>query len=95
MQLVDEKGLPYKQNIEVSPLSQNTMQEMPDVAIDDCGHFVVVWIDDRNGNSDIYAQRFAANAAPIRSCFRVNEATDNQRSPAIAMNGAGFGLCIQ
>ena len=96
MQLVDAKGLPVKRNIEVSPLSVNTTQGTPDVAMDDLGHFVVVWFDDREGNGDIYAQMFAANAAPIGSCFKVNDdnTSNNQRSPAIAMNSHGdFVIC--
>jgi hypothetical protein len=96
MQLVDAKGLPFKKNIEVSPLSANVSQGTPDVAMDDLGHFVVVWWDDRDGNGDIYGQMFAANATPIGSCFKVNDdiTANNQRSPAIAMNGDGdFVIC--
>ncbi len=96
MQLVDAKGIPVGKNLPVSPNPQPGFQEAADVAVDDRGHFVVTWMDEREGNMNIYAQRFAANGAPIGWWFKVNEdeSANSQRVPAIAMNGAGdFVIC--
>ena len=96
MQLVDAKGIPVGKNLPVSPNPQFGFQEAADVAMDDRGHFVVTWMDEREGNMNIYAQRFAANGAPIGWWFKVNEdeTANGQRVPAIAMNGAGdFVIC--
>ncbi|MBN1347887.1 T9SS type A sorting domain-containing protein [candidate division KSB1 bacterium] len=95
-QIVSSKGLPFKGNLEVHSLSGSLQQNHPDVAVNDLGHFVVVWDDNRSGNYDIYAQRFAANGEPIGSDFKVNSNTSstNETDPAIAMTGAGdFVVC--
>ena len=105
VQLVDAKGLALKKNTGVPPLSGGMTQEEPDVAMDDRGHFVVVWIDNY-ATGDIYARRLAANATPIDSGFKVNdidavhylingERVDfHYHKPSIAMNGNGdFVIC--
>jgi hypothetical protein len=45
----------------------------PGLAVGDTGQFCVVWQDCRNGNPDIYAQRFDCNAAAQGANFRVNQ----------------------
>jgi hypothetical protein len=44
-------------------------------AMDSAGNFIVAWIDYRNGNSDVYAQRFDQDGNPIGSNFRINQET--------------------
>lgn len=95
-QLFGSKGFAAQNNIEVSPVSGTVLQRDPDVAMNDLGHFVVVWADDHSGDFDIYAQMYAANATPIGSSFKVNDdVTDNaQIYPAIDMDGEGnFVIC--
>ncbi len=97
IQLFGDKGFAYKNNIEVCTMSGTSRQQSPDVAMDDLGHFVVVWCDTRNDYGDIYAQMYTANAFPKTfSPFRVNDNTANvvQLYPAVAMNGNGkFVVC--
>ncbi len=66
-------------------------QHSPRVAVLPGGGFVVVWYDNRNGDEDIYIQRFDSSATPVGQNIRVN--TDNteirQAFPAIAADGNG------
>jgi len=66
-------------------------QGNPAVAVDASGNFVVVWHDERNGNWDIYAQRYTADGTPIGSNFRVDDdnKNENQEYPAVAVDAAG------
>ncbi|MBN1350583.1 T9SS type A sorting domain-containing protein [candidate division KSB1 bacterium] len=95
-QLFGDKGFAYKNNIEAYSASGTVPQRDPDVAMNDLGHFVVVWDDNRDGDYDIYARKFAANGTPMGSSFKVNDdvAGRTQIYPAIAMNGDGsFIIC--
>jgi PhoPQ-activated pathogenicity-related protein/Ca2+-binding RTX toxin-like protein len=67
-------------------------QTAPSVALDSLGSFVITWQSaGQDGSGDgIYARRFAYDATPLSSDFRVNSfTTADQRSPAIAMNDSG------
>ncbi len=60
------------------------------VAMDADGDFVVVWQDNRNMGSDIYAQRYDAAGTPIGHNFKVNDNLGgDQFGPAVAMNPSG------
>jgi hypothetical protein len=63
----------------------------PSIAIDGTGRFVVSWIDHRNGNPDIYAQRFNSSGTAIGSNFKVCDDTGNAwpAYPAVAMDSVG------
>jgi hypothetical protein len=67
-------------------------QDMPAVAMDASGNFVVAW---RSNNQDgsgtgIYAQRYDASGGTQGSQFRVNTTTANgQDNPIVAMNASG------
>lgn len=45
----------------------------PKVAADWKGNFVITWHDFRNGNADIYAQRFDSTGALVDTNFKVND----------------------
>jgi len=66
-------------------------QHSPRVAVLPDGGFVVVWYDNRNGDDDIYFQRFDSAAAVIGQNILVT--TDNTKTkqafPAIAADGNG------
>jgi hypothetical protein len=67
-------------------------QTNPAVAMDGAGNFVVTWQSSGQDGSGygIYAQRYNAAGVAVGSEFRVNTfTTDNQRLPAVAMDGAG------
>ncbi|MEW6049813.1 MAG: T9SS type A sorting domain-containing protein [Candidatus Zixiibacteriota bacterium] len=65
-------------------------QTQPRVAVSsNC--FIVVWSDARNGNSDIYYQRFSSVGAAIGQNQRVNDDTTSahQAGPAVGVDYAG------
>jgi len=67
-------------------------QLLPRVAIDDAGDFTVVWQSyGQDGSaSGIFGRSFASGGSPLGAEFQVNTyTTDNQVTPAIAMNAAG------
>ena len=66
-------------------------QWVPAIAPDGPGNFVITWLDNRNGNYDIYAQSYNSSGTPLGSNFKVNDdaGTANQIYPAIAMEGSG------
>jgi hypothetical protein len=66
-------------------------QEDPAIARDPSGNFVITWEDYRNGNYDIYFQRYNSSGTPLGTNFKVNDdiGTSDQYSPAIAMDGSG------
>jgi|GEM_PF-1486173 len=71
----------------------NTIQIMPDVALNDSGVFVVVWQDYRNANfePDIYYQFFDQTGLPINTNQQVNDDTNfqKQQAPVVALNQTG------
>ncbi len=74
-------------------VNDNTVSNhiFPDVAMDDNSNVVVVWEEEREGQYDIYAQRFNANGNPLWGNFKVNDETNstNQMHPAIGMDAEG------
>ncbi|MCJ7496734.1 MAG: hypothetical protein MUO78_01185 [candidate division Zixibacteria bacterium] len=63
----------------------------PAIAKDPSGNFIITWQDYRDGNYDIYAQRYNSSGIPSGSNFEVNDdvGTSYHYSPAIAMDGLG------
>ncbi|MDI6767290.1 MAG: hypothetical protein QME52_10755 [Bacteroidota bacterium] len=63
----------------------------PSVVMDVSGNFVIVWQDDRNGNNDIYCQRYNSSGTAQGENFKVSDdaGTASQLSPSIAMDGSG------
>lgn len=95
-QIAGNVGYPVKTNQKANNDVGTTSQRAPAIAINACGQFVIAWQDARNGNSDIYAQRFAANGAPLGSNFKVNDdvTTQPQQEAAVAMDSVGnFIVC--
>jgi len=64
-------------------------QQLPAVASDGAGKFVVVWTSDQDpgGGAGVYARRFSSAGAPLDAAeFRVNTtAAGNQTRPTVAM----------
>lgn len=84
-------GFPTKQNFLVNENPGIGTHWYPDAAIDNEGHSIIVWDDMRNGNYDIYAQRYDGSGNPIGANFRVDDDVSNegQRNPAVATDGIG------
>jgi hypothetical protein len=90
-QKYDPSGTPLGSNFKVNDDSGSTWQEEPAIKIDGSGNFVITWCDRRNGNLDIYAQRYDSSGTPIGSNFKVNDdfGSASQLHPAIGMDGSG------
>lgn len=69
------EGLPIGPNFKVNDDTSDIEQEHPSVAVDSLGNFVVVWADERNGNFDVYAQRYSGEGVAIGINFKVNDDT--------------------
>jgi hypothetical protein len=64
-------GTPLGPNFKVNDDVGNTDQTIPEIAIDSCGNFIIAWQDKRNGNWDIYAQRYLSDGTPLDSNIKV------------------------
>ncbi len=86
-QLFDASGDTVGGNFEVGDGSGS--EYVSDVAASDSG-FMITWYDYRNGNSDIYAQRYKSNGEAVGGNFLVDDGGNNQYAPRIASNGSGY-----
>lgn len=79
-------GTPIGANFKVNDDLGGT-QYGASIACDSLGNFVVVWMDGRNGNWDIYGQRYNNLAIPQGNNFRVNDdlGTRIQWAPSVAV----------
>ncbi len=78
-------------NTKVNDDAGSDMQWNPSISMDAAGNFVVVWIDERNGNRDIYFQRYTSTGAALGVNTLVNDdaSTADQISPSILIDVAG------
>ena len=67
-------------------------QNTPRIAVAADGSFVIVWIDKRGGENDIYLQRFAADGTALGRNRKINTDTNSawQADPAIASDLSGL-----
>jgi hypothetical protein len=79
-------GTAIGQNFRVNDDRGSADQGSPSIATDDDGNFVITWVDARNGNPDIYAQRFSSDGATVGRNFRVtNTSNKSQFSPDVKL----------
>jgi len=90
-QRYNSSGTPQDTNFKVNDHAGTAYQGVPALAMDGSGNFVITWDDLRNGNPDIYAQRFNSSGTPQDTNFKVNDdaGTADQYDPAIAMDSSG------
>ncbi len=71
-----------------------THQRNPDVGIDETGSFTIVWDDERNGNKDIYAQRYTSTGITSGSNWKVNNnsASTDESYPSIGVDKSGNSI---
>ncbi|OGC81905.1 MAG: hypothetical protein A2W07_00630 [candidate division Zixibacteria bacterium RBG_16_43_9] len=94
-QRFDSSGSPIDSNFKVNDGAGSAYpyQYSPSIAVDvqGSGSFVITWEDGRNGNADIYAQRYDSSASRVRNNYMVNDpqfASFAQTTPDIAVNGS-------
>lgn len=88
-------GTPLDSILRVNEDIGNSRQKLPAVAIANDGSFVVAWTDYRNGNSDIFAQRYTPEALPDGVNFQVSDASDvAQFDVALSMNRDGDWIAV-
>lgn len=89
-QLYNSSGNPLGTNFRANDDSGSVEQVHPVIAIDSYGGFVICWQDYRNGDWDIYAQRFYSNGSRWGPNYLVNQRPDvpnpNQASPSVAVD---------
>ena len=66
-------GSPLDTNFQVNDNLGNSEQRRPVIGSDASGNFVITWLDRRNENYDVYAQRFAHEGNPLGINFKVND----------------------
>ncbi|MBN1561938.1 T9SS type A sorting domain-containing protein [candidate division KSB1 bacterium] len=73
-----------------------TDQNSATLAIDDQGAVVVTWSDWRNGDQDIYTQRYSSDGAPLGGNVQVNDddGCSTQSGSLIAMDGTGHCIIV-
>jgi hypothetical protein len=83
-------GVPVDKNFRVS----DTTGYRPSVSVSPSGGFVVTWIDSRDGNYNIYAQRYNPDYSPYSVNYKVNNELEGlnpeQESPDVATNGTNI-----
>jgi len=95
-QRYNSNGEPQGNNIKVNGDTEDTHQSSPAVSVDKNGNFVIVWMDNRNGEYDIYCQRYNSNGEAQGNNIKVNDDINNsyQESPVIAIDESGKIIII-
>ncbi|MCJ7457959.1 MAG: dockerin type I domain-containing protein [candidate division Zixibacteria bacterium] len=90
-QRYNSSGTPQGSNFKVNTDTRITLGDVPAIAVNGSGDFVITWEDYPNGNADIYCQRYNSSGTPQGSNFKVNDdnGTADQRHPDIALDGSG------
>lgn len=91
-QLFDANGNKlWANDIKINTDAGATKQTSPDMDIDASGNAYIVWTDERNGNQDIYAQKYDATGTPLwANDIRINTdaSTTKQYYPAITLDNS-------
>ena len=92
----DSSGIAMGENKKVNDDTNSVDHRYPSIAASRGGIFVITWIDQRNGDYDIYLQRYNSLMQPLEPNFRVNDDTVSsyQIEPAIAVDGNGNSIIV-
>lgn len=92
------KGLWANDDVKLSNDPGTTTQTYPAVAFDASGNSVIVWRDDRNGNGDIYAQKFDPSGNRLWNSTDVKVSSDpgtaTQAFPVVAIDSGGNAIVV-
>jgi len=95
-QIYLNSNTPTGSNFKVNDDSTFSYQYGPEVAVDPNGNFIIVWVDGRGADWNVYAQRFLADGTPAGQNFRVNndDGTEDQVLPTISFDDVGNFVII-
>ncbi len=90
-QIYNPQGEPVGGNFRVNTDTGNSQQLLGDVAINSFNEFIIVWSDNRDGDDDIYAQRFDLSGSRLGPEFKINDDPDStaQNMPTVAAHPDG------
>nr|NQU93349.1 hypothetical protein [Bacteroidota bacterium] len=84
-------GTPLGNNFRVNDDPGNSFPEQPDISVSTSGKIIISWEDRRNGNRDIWAQRYLADGSLVGDNFMVSDdpGPDDQQNPSVSINSEG------
>lgn len=95
LQRYDASGVKQGNNQKVNDDEGKSPQNNPTIAMHSTGNFVMAWSDSREGNSDIYFQRYDSSGSRQGNNQKVNDAAGGVRQyPAMAMDGSGNFMMV-
>jgi len=85
--LYDSLGNVLGPSFKINDDSAGAYQNLSDIAYDTLGNLVIVWVDLRNGNNDIFGQRYDKAGNGLGTNFKINDDVGNasQGEPVVAM----------
>jgi len=95
-QRYNSSGMPIGTNSKANDDTGTTNQCYPSVSMDAVGNYIICWGDFRNGNYDIFYQRYYSSGIAIGSNLKANDDTGTayQYYPSIAMDESGrYVIC--
>jgi parallel beta-helix repeat protein len=90
-QWYDAVGNTIGTNFKINDDAGTAEQVTPDVDVDGSGNYVVTWRDRRDGNEDIYAQRYDVDRNPVGGNFRINDDNTIARQHAPRVSASDLG----
>ncbi len=79
-------GTPIDINFKVNNDESAALQYYPAISMNKKGNFIISWYDNRNGDYDVYAQRYLSDGSAFGTNFQVNINSDElQELPDIAL----------
>ncbi len=96
-QIFNNDGTPKNAKFKVNDAGDEFLYAHPVVEATGQNDFIIIWQDKRNGNWDIYAQRYANDGTAIDNNFLINDdaTTEDQQFVSIISNANQFALTWQ
>ncbi|MBT8379237.1 MAG: T9SS type A sorting domain-containing protein [Ignavibacteria bacterium] len=89
-QLFDSNGNKIGVNVKANDDVGSAHQEIPSIAMNGSGNFIIAWEDFRDGNVlHVYMQRYNSNGSPLGSNVRVDDDPSNSGGTSIAIDAVG------
>ncbi|MEW6412980.1 MAG: FlgD immunoglobulin-like domain containing protein [Candidatus Zixiibacteriota bacterium] len=91
-QAYDSSVLPVGSNVNLTVNVPDSLKETPDLALGEWGGGVVVWVDYRNRNWDVYGQMFESDGSLVGTDFKINDdiGTAQQHAPRVSVSPQGW-----